>query len=115
MGFAPDLKTNDEAVEIIIAAIEKAGYRPGDDISICVDSATSEMWNDGRYEFFKSGGIDQFRRNDHALEDINRPLALIGPAGDTQCPGNFARQRAGSQSIRQRAGSSAFGGAGSGH
>ena len=55
-GFAPDLKTNDEAVEIIIAAIEKAGYRPGDDIAICVDPATSEMWTDGRYEFFKSGG-----------------------------------------------------------
>jgi enolase len=54
-GFAPDLKTNDEAVEIIIAAIEKAGYRVGDDIAICLDPATSEMWKDGRYEFFKSG------------------------------------------------------------
>jgi len=54
-GFAPDLETNDEAVEIILAAIEKAGYRAGDDIAICLDPATSEMWKDGRYEFFKSG------------------------------------------------------------
>ncbi|NCX97541.1 MAG: phosphopyruvate hydratase [Planctomycetia bacterium] len=55
-GFAPDLETNEEAITIIIAAIEKAGYRVGDDIAICLDPATSEMWRDGRYEFFKSGG-----------------------------------------------------------
>lgn len=55
-GFAPNLKSNDEAVEVILEAITKAGYNPGKDISICLDPATSEMWKDGKYEFFKSTG-----------------------------------------------------------
>jgi len=53
-GFAPDLKSNDEAVEVILEAIVKAGYKPGEDISICLDPASSEMWDDGKYVFFKS-------------------------------------------------------------
>ena len=53
-GFAPDLKSNEEAVEVILEGITKAGYRPGEDISICLDPATSEMWDDGKYILFKS-------------------------------------------------------------
>jgi enolase len=53
-GFAPDLKSNDEAVELILEAITKAGYRPSTDISICLDPAASEMWDDGKYVLFKS-------------------------------------------------------------
>ena len=53
-GFAPNLKSNEEAVEVILEAITKAGYQPGRDISICLDPATSEMWEDGKYVFFKS-------------------------------------------------------------
>jgi enolase len=53
-GFAPDLKSNEEAIEMILRAIEKASYRPGEDISICLDPATSEMWDNGNYKFFKS-------------------------------------------------------------
>jgi enolase len=53
-GFAPNLQSNVEAVEIILEAITKAGYTPGTDISICLDPATSEMWDDGKYVFFKS-------------------------------------------------------------
>ena len=53
-GFAPDLASNEEAVELILAAIEAAGYRPGDDIALCLDPATSEMWRDGSYVAFKS-------------------------------------------------------------
>ncbi len=53
-GFAPDLKSNVEAVEVILEAITKSGYKPGDDISICLDPATSEMWDNGQYLFFKS-------------------------------------------------------------
>lgn len=53
-GFAPDLKSNEEAIELILEAIAKAGYKPGADISICLDPATSEMWKDGKYVFFKS-------------------------------------------------------------
>lgn len=53
-GFAPNLKSNEEAVEVILEAIVKAGYKAGTDISICLDPATSEMWDEGKYVFFKS-------------------------------------------------------------
>jgi enolase len=53
-GFAPALKSNVEAVELILEAIEKAGYSPGHDISLTLDPAASEMYQDGKYFFFKS-------------------------------------------------------------
>lgn len=53
-GFAPDLKSNVEAIEIILEAIEKAGYRPGVDIYLALDSAASEFYENGEYVFFKS-------------------------------------------------------------
>ncbi len=53
-GFAPDLASNEEAVALILEAIEQAGYRPGADIALALDPATSEMWQDGRYVAFKS-------------------------------------------------------------
>ena len=53
-GFAPNLKSNEEAIEVILEAIEKAGYKPGKEISICLDPATSEMWDNGEYLFSKS-------------------------------------------------------------
>ncbi|NOY51705.1 MAG: phosphopyruvate hydratase [Chlorobi bacterium] len=55
-GFAPDLKSNDEAVEMIIKGIEMAGLKPGGDVSICLDPAASEMWENGKYKLFKSSG-----------------------------------------------------------
>ncbi len=48
-GFAPDLKSNDEAVELILFAIEKAGYRPGEEIALALDPAASEFYREGRY------------------------------------------------------------------
>ncbi|MER3472168.1 MAG: phosphopyruvate hydratase [Chitinophagaceae bacterium] len=53
-GFAPNLKSNEEAVEVILEAIAKAGYQPGTDISICLDPASSEMWDNGKYILYKS-------------------------------------------------------------
>jgi enolase len=55
-GFAPSLKTNEEAIELILAAIKKAGYKAGTDISIALDPASSEMWvkSTKKYRFFKS-------------------------------------------------------------
>jgi enolase len=53
-GFAPNLKTNSEAVELIVEAIEAAGYKPGKDISIALDPAASEFCNNGVYVFKKS-------------------------------------------------------------
>ena len=55
-GFAPHLKSNDEALEVIALAVEKAGYKLGEDVFIALDPAASEMWDEkkGQYRFFKS-------------------------------------------------------------
>ena len=53
-GFAPDLGSNEEAVEVILEAIERAGYSAGTDIFIALDPATAEMFEDGAYRFWKS-------------------------------------------------------------
>jgi enolase len=55
-GFAPSLKSNEEALEVIMDAIKKAGYKPGKDISIALDPAASEMYDakTNKYKFFKS-------------------------------------------------------------
>jgi enolase len=53
-GFAPSLKANEEAVELILQAIEAAGLKPGKDVSIALDPATSELWRDEAYVFWKS-------------------------------------------------------------
>jgi len=53
-GFAPNLSSNEEAMEVILEAIHQAGYNPGSDISVCIDPATSEMWQNGKYVFYKS-------------------------------------------------------------
>ncbi len=55
-GFAPSLKSNEEAFDVILSAIEKAGYKPGEEIFLAVDVASSEMWDNGKYKMFKSGG-----------------------------------------------------------
>ena len=48
-GFAPSLNTNEKAIELIIEAIEKAGFKPGTDLSICLDIASNELYKDGKY------------------------------------------------------------------
>jgi enolase len=53
-GFAPNLKSNEEAIETILEAIEKAGYKAGDDVLIALDPASSEFFKDGKYIFKKS-------------------------------------------------------------
>ena len=54
-GFAPDLKSNDQAFEYITDAIEVAGYRPGKDIGLAIDAAASEFYKDGKYVFGSEG------------------------------------------------------------
>ena len=53
-GFAPNLKSNEEAVEVILEAIEKAGYKAGKQIYLALDPASSEFFSDGKYVFSKS-------------------------------------------------------------
>ncbi len=57
-GFAPNIKSNEEAIEIVLQAIEKAGYKPGEDIFIAMDAAASEFYDEktGLYTFKKSDG-----------------------------------------------------------
>jgi enolase len=54
-GFAPSLKSNEEALELIMLAIEKAGYKPGKDIYLALDCASSSFYKDGKYSF--EGGL----------------------------------------------------------
>ena len=55
-GFAPNLKSNEEALEVIVEAIKKAGFEPGEDIVIALDPAASEFYENGKYVFKKSTG-----------------------------------------------------------
>ncbi len=64
-GFAPSLKSNEEAVEVILAAIEMAGFKPGEQVAIALDPAASEFFEGGKYRFSKSGGPD--RTPDHLV------------------------------------------------
>ena len=54
-GFAPDLKSDEEAITVILEAIEKAGYQPGTQIALALDPAASELYKNGTYTFKKSG------------------------------------------------------------
>ncbi len=54
-GFAPNLKSNEEACEVIVEAIQAAGYKPGQDVAIALDPASSSFWKNGVYDLVKSG------------------------------------------------------------
>jgi enolase len=55
-GFAPDLKSNEEAITVILEAIHKAGYAPGKDIALCTDAASTEFFENGSYVLAGEGG-----------------------------------------------------------
>jgi enolase len=63
-GFAPNLLSNDEAIEVVLEAITQAGYKPGDQIGIALDPASSEFYQDGEYVFKKS---DKSRRTSEQM------------------------------------------------
>jgi enolase len=63
-GFAPDLKSNDQGMEMILHGIEKAGYRPGEDVVLAIDAAASSFYKDGRYVFLMS---DQSERHSEMM------------------------------------------------
>jgi enolase len=56
-GFAPDLPTNEDAIKVLVEAIDAAGYVPGDDLAIALDPAMSELYRDGRYHFSGEGKV----------------------------------------------------------
>jgi enolase len=55
-GFAPDLASDEDAIKVVLEAIEKAGYAPGTEIALALDCAASELYKGGTYTFKKSGG-----------------------------------------------------------
>ena len=65
-GFAPNLASNREALDVVLEATTKAGYRPGTDVFLAIDAASSELWEQGKYVFRKSGeptrGADEMVR-----------------------------------------------------
>ena len=56
-GFAPNLSSNEEAIEVIVAAIKKAGYKPGEDVAIALDIAASEIYKNGKYNLAGEGVV----------------------------------------------------------
>ncbi len=56
-GFAPNFKNNEEPIEYILRAIEKAGYKPGEQVNIALDAASSEFYKDGKYELKGDGKV----------------------------------------------------------
>jgi enolase len=75
-GFAPSLKTNDEAVEVILEAIQQAGYKPGKQIAIALDPAASEFYDEGGYVFKKS---DQSRKTPGEMVALYKDWAAKYP------------------------------------
>ncbi|HEY8803707.1 MAG TPA: phosphopyruvate hydratase [Clostridium sp.] len=78
-GFAPDLSSNEEAIKIIIEAIEKAGYVPGKDIFIALDPAASEFFEEGKYNLASEGRIlTPEQMADYYVELVNKyPIISI--------------------------------------
>jgi enolase len=77
-GFAPDLASHEEALELIITAVEQAGYRPGEDVVLAMDPAASEFFDKATKEYvFKKG--DGSRRNSQAMTEYFRKLAESYP------------------------------------
>ncbi|MPY88756.1 MAG: phosphopyruvate hydratase [Luteitalea sp.] len=64
-GFAPNLRSNQEAIEIVLEAVSRAGLKPGNQTSIALDVASSELWDGGKYIFKKSG--DKSRTSDEMV------------------------------------------------
>jgi enolase len=66
-GFAPNLKSDEQAIEMVLAGIKKAGYRPGDDVVLALDPASSSFYKGGKYVFYKS---DKSVRNGAQMIDF---------------------------------------------
>lgn len=100
-GFAPELRSNEEAIELILEAIQKAGYKPGQDISIMLDPAASEFFEDGSYLFRKS---DQRRLNSAEMIALYREWLQQYPEIWSLEDGIAEEDRAGWQQLTQELG-----------
>ena len=77
-GFAPALNKNEDAIEFILESIEKSGFKPGEDISICLDVASNELFKDGNYSIKSSSFDSSQNTNTYYLDLINKyPIKSI--------------------------------------
>ena len=77
-GFAPELNKNEEAIELILKSIEKSGFKPGEDISICLDVASNELYKNGKYAVQNSNFVKMESVIDYYSELINKyPIKSI--------------------------------------
>ncbi len=76
-GFAPSLKSNEEAVELILEAIAQAGYRPGDQIYLALDPAASEFYENGKYHLKKEGRVLSSEQMIAFYEDWVRKYPIV--------------------------------------
>ena len=82
-GFAPDLASNEEAVEVVLTAIERAGYRPGEEVMLAIDAAATEFYQDGEYVFRWSTGE---RRDAKAMIEFWEEWTLKYPIRSLEDP-----------------------------
>lgn len=76
-GFAPDLSSNESAITVILEAIDKAGYKAGEDIMIAIDAASSEFYQDGKYNLASEGKILSSSEFIDVLEDWVNKYPII--------------------------------------
>ena len=76
-GFAPSFKGTEDAIETILAAIERAGYRPGTDIKLALDCASSEFYRDGVYDYTLFEGAKGVKRRRKNKPNICAPLSIV--------------------------------------
>lgn len=83
-GFAPEVKTNEEPFELVLKAIEKAGYKAGTDIKMAIDAAASEWHKNGQYQLKKGGNMDSAKLSEWYRELVKKyPLiSLEDPFGE---------------------------------
>ncbi len=76
-GFAPNLKSADDALTFIMRAIEKAGYKPGDDVMLALDCASTEYFKDGKYNLAGEGKMLDSAANAKYLEDLLNRFPIV--------------------------------------
>ena len=77
-GFAPALSSNEDAIEFIIQSIEKSGFKPGKDVSICLDVASNELYKDGKYSVRSTSFDTPEKTIDYYLSLVNKyPIKSI--------------------------------------
>ena len=96
-GFAPDLGSNEEALELLVAGIEPAGYEPGSDVAIALDPATSELYEDGAYTLEHEG------RTLDAAEMVGLLASAVRALSDRLDRGRHGRGRLGRLEAADRA------------